>query len=142
MDLLETSKALASYAEEQARAMGLAVTVSVVDCHGNLVLKQRMTGAPLLSVEISERKAYTAALMRLRTEQMTPLVQPGQPLYTLTSISGGRFVALGGGIPIEENSHVVAGFGVSGGTTEQDIEVAEAAFFRFQPHTGSASGTP
>ena len=62
--------------------------------------------------------------------------------YTLTSISGGRFVALGGGIPIEENSHVVAGFGVSGGTTEQDIEVAEAAFFRFQPHTGSASGTP
>jgi uncharacterized protein GlcG (DUF336 family) len=81
---------------------------------------------------MSERKAYTSALLRMRTAELTPLVQPGQPLYTLTSVAGGRFVALGGGIPIHQGDQVVAGFGVSGGTTEQDVAIAETAFQGFE----------
>jgi uncharacterized protein GlcG (DUF336 family) len=131
MNLLETSKRLAELVEEEARRINVPVTVSVVDIHGNIVLKQRMQGAPLLSIEMSERKAYTSALLRMRTEEMTPLVQPGQPLYTLTSVAGGRYVALGGGIPLRADQEVVAGIGVSGGTTEQDITIVEAAFRRF-----------
>jgi uncharacterized protein GlcG (DUF336 family) len=130
MNLLETSKRLAELVEEEARRMNVPVTISVVDIHGNIVLKQRMQGAPLLSIEMSERKAYTSALLRMRTEEMTPLVQPGQPLYTLTSVAGGRYVALGGGIPLRAAEEVVAGVGVSGGTTEQDISIVEAAFRR------------
>jgi uncharacterized protein GlcG (DUF336 family) len=61
---------------------------------------------------------------------MTPLVQPGQPLYTLTSVAGGRYVALGGGVPMRVGEELVAGVGVSGGTTEQDITIVEAAFRR------------
>jgi uncharacterized protein GlcG (DUF336 family) len=135
MDLLELSKNLSSLIEDESRRIGVPVTVSVVDIHGNLVLKQRMQGAPVLSLEMSERKAYTSALLRMRTAELTPLVQPGQPLYTLTSVSSGRFVALGGGIPIRQENEVIAGFGVSGGTTEQDISIAESAFNRFEtPH--------
>jgi uncharacterized protein GlcG (DUF336 family) len=130
MNLLETSKRLAQLVEEESRRINVPVTISVVDIHGNIVLKQRMQGAPLLSIEISERKAYTSALLRMRTEAMTPLVQPGQPLYTLTSVAGGRYVALGGGIPLLAGEEVVAGVGVSGGTTEQDITIVEAAFRR------------
>jgi uncharacterized protein GlcG (DUF336 family) len=130
MNLLETSKQLAELVEDEARRRSVPVTISVVDIHGNIVLKQRMCGAPLLSVEISERKAYTAALLRMRTEEMTALVQPGQPLYTLTSVAGGRYVALGGGIPLRQGEEIVAGVGVSGGTTEQDIAIVEAAFRR------------
>ena len=80
MNLLETSKRLAEFAEEEARRINVPVTISVVDIHGNIVLKQRMTGSPLLSIEMSERKAYTSALLRMRTEEINPLVQPGQPL--------------------------------------------------------------
>ena len=130
MNLLETSKRLAELVEEEARRMNVPVTISVVDIHGNIVLKQRMQGAPLLSIEMSERKAYTSALLRMRTEEMTPLVQPGQSLYTLTSVAGGRYVALGGGVPLRAGEEVVAGVGVSGGTTEQDISIVEAAFRR------------
>ena len=130
MNLLETSKRLAELVEEEARLMNVPVTISVVDIHGNIVLKQRMQGAPLLSIEMSERKAYTSALLRMGTEEMTPLVQPGQPLYTLTSVAGGRYVALGGGVPLRADEEVVAGVGVSGGTTEQDISIVEAAFRR------------
>lgn len=110
--------------------MNVPVTISVIDIHGNIVLKQRMTGAPLISIEMSERKAYTSASLRMRTADMTPLAQPGQPLYTLTSVAGGRYVALGGGVPLRAGEEVVAGVGVSGGTTEQDIMIVEAAYQR------------
>jgi uncharacterized protein GlcG (DUF336 family) len=139
MDVLKASKDFAAFAEEEARARNLAVTVCVIDCHGNVVLKQRMTDAPLHSLELSERKAYTAALTRLRTAELMLLVQPGQPLYTLTSAAGGRFVALGGGIPLDDNGVVVAGLAVSGGTLEEDVAVAEAAFDRLRARLEAAS---
>ena len=135
MDLLETAKRLALLVEEEARSRGLAVTLSVVDRHGNIVLKQRMTEAPLISIEMSERKAYTAVLLRMRTSEMTPLVQPGQPLFPLMSAAGGRFVALGGGIPFGENGVALAGMGVSGGTTEEDTAVADSAFNRLSANS-------
>ena len=132
MNVLEVSKRLSELVEEEARQLNVPVTISVVDIHGNIVLKQRMPGAPLMSIEMSERKAYTSALLRMRTAELTPLVQPGQPLYTLTSAAGGRYVALGGGIPLLDGEECVAGFGVSGGTTEQDVDIIEAAFRRYK----------
>jgi uncharacterized protein GlcG (DUF336 family) len=131
MNLLEISKRLSELVEEEARRLSVPVTISVVDIHGNIVLKQRMPGAALISIEMSERKAYTSALLRMRTAELTPLVQPGQPLYTLTSVAGGRYVALGGGVPLRDGEECVAGVGVSGGTTEQDVGIIEAAFRRF-----------
>jgi len=130
MNLLETAKRLAELAEEEAQRMNVPITISVVDIHGNIVLKHRMSGALLISIEMSERKAYTSASLHMRTEKMTPLVQPGQPLYTLTSTAGGRYVALGGGVPLRDGEEFVAGVGVSGGTTEQDTIIVEAAFRR------------
>ena len=52
MNILETSKRLAELVEEEAPRMNVPVTISVVDIHGNIILKQRMQGAPLLSIEI------------------------------------------------------------------------------------------
>src|SRR5260370_29387836 len=125
MNLLETSKRLAELVEQEARRMNVPVTISVVDIHGNIVLKQRMPGAPLLSIEMSERKAYTSALLRMRTEEMTPLVQPGQPLYTLTSVAGGRYVALGGGVPLRAGEEFVAGGGGRGGSPRHEVQRVE-----------------
>jgi uncharacterized protein GlcG (DUF336 family) len=92
-----------------------------------MVLQHRMTGAPAFSLELSERKAYTSALVRMRTADLVPLVQPGQPLFPLIMVSGGRYSAMGGGVPLISDGEVIAGVGVSGGTTEQDIAIAEAA---------------
>src|SRR5882724_7017215 len=112
---------LAAAAESAADSNGLAVTVCVVDQHGNVVLKQRMDGATLISIEMSERKAYTAAAIRMRTSDMTPLAQPGGSLFLLPAVAGGRYAALGGGIPLWIDGECVAGLGISGGTTELDI---------------------
>src|SRR5438552_18060685 len=75
MDLLSLSKNVAAQVESQATKAKVPVAVSVVDVHGNVVLQHRMPGAPLFSLELSERKAYTSALVRLRTADLVPLVR-------------------------------------------------------------------
>ena len=127
MDLLSFAKDVAARVEAAATTAGVPVTASVVDVHGNLVLLHRMTGAGLFAVEISERKAYTAALVGQRTADLGPMALPGQPLYPLLMMSGGRFTSMGGGVPLLHDGHVVAGVGVSGGTVDQDVAIVEAA---------------
>jgi len=127
MDLLMTAKTLAERVETEATRAGVPVAVCIVDIHGNLVLQHRMNGAPLFSLEISERKAYTAALVKMRTADLLALVQPGQSLYVLPSVGRGRFCPMGGGVPLTDDGSVYAGIGVSGGTAEQDVAIVEAA---------------
>ena len=127
MDPLLTAKTLAERVETEATRAGVPVAVCIVDIHGNLVLQHRMNGAPLFSLEISERKAYTAALVKMRTADLLALVQPGQSLYVLPTVGGGRFCPMGGGVPLYDGCEVYAGVGVSGGTAEQDVAIVEAA---------------
>ena len=127
MDLLITAKKIADRVEAESLKQGVPVAVTVMDIHGNVVLVHRMPGAPLFSLEISERKAYTSALVGMRTADLVPLVQPGAELYPLLAVSGGKYSAMGGGVPLTNEGQVIAGVGVSGGTTEQDIAIVEAA---------------
>jgi uncharacterized protein GlcG (DUF336 family) len=127
MDLLTTAKTLAERVAAEATRAKVPVAVCITDIHGNLVLQHRMNGAPLFSLEISDRKAYTAALVGMRTADILPLVQPGQALYALTTVGGGRFCPMGGGVPLTEDGKLYAGIGVSGGTAEQDVAIVEAA---------------
>jgi uncharacterized protein GlcG (DUF336 family) len=127
MDLLSLSKDVASRIEAKATKVKVPVAVCVIDIHGNIVLKHRMQGAPAFSIDISERKAYTSALVGMRTADLLPLVQPGQSLYALGTMSGGRYCAMGGGLPLKSDGVLVGGVGVSGGTVEQDMAIVEAA---------------
>ena len=126
MDLLTLAKTIADRVEVAASRV-VPVAVSIIDAHGNMILQHRMSGAPAFSLEISERKAYTSALVGVRTADLLALVQPGQPLYVLPTVAGGRFCPMGGGVPLTDDGHVFAGVGVSGGTAEQDVAIVEAA---------------
>ena len=126
-DLLTIAKKIADRAEAESAKQNVPVAVTVIDIHGNVVLTHRMTGAPAFSLELAERKAYTSALIRIRTADLVPLVQPGAELYPLVAVAGGRYSAMGGGVPLTSEGEVIAGVGVSGGTTEQDIAIVEAA---------------
>jgi uncharacterized protein GlcG (DUF336 family) len=127
MDLLTIAKEVADRVEAEAVKQRVPVAVTVIDIHGNVVLTHRMTGAPAFSLELSERKAYTSALVGRRTADLVPLVQPGEALYPLLAVSGGRYSAIGGGLPLINEDQLIAGVGVSGGTTEQDVAIVEAA---------------
>jgi uncharacterized protein GlcG (DUF336 family) len=127
MDLLAFAKNIADRVEAQSARARVPVAVCVIDIHGNIILKHRMSGAPTFSIELSERKAYTSALVGLRTADLFPLVQPGQELFPLMGLSGGRFCSMGGGAPLTSDGQLVAGVGVSGGTVEQDVGILETA---------------
>src|SRR6201989_3729206 len=99
MDLLTTAKNIADRVEAEAAKEDVPGAVTVMDVHGNVVLTHRMTGAPAFSLELAERKAYTSALVGMRTADLVPLVQPGEALYPLLAVSGGRYSAIGGGAP-------------------------------------------
>ncbi|QNK82941.1 heme-binding protein [Nakamurella sp. PAMC28650] len=135
--MLETALALAAAAHKTATELDISVVVSVVDTHGNSVLLHRMDGAPLHSLDIAFRKAYTAASFDVDTESLTDLVQPGQALYGLAVNSGGKLIAFGGGAPVELAAGVKVGLGISGGTTAQDIQVLKAAITSYQQTAGS-----
>jgi uncharacterized protein GlcG (DUF336 family) len=127
MDLLALAKDLANRVEAEATKVRVPVSVCVIDIHGNIVLLHRMNGAPAFSMEISERKAYTSALVGIRTAELLPMTQPAQPLFPLATVSGGKYCAMGGGVPVKRDGALVAGIGVSGGTVEQDTSIVEAA---------------
>ena len=124
MDLLVLAKNIADRVERAASRAKVPVAVCVIDIHGNIVLKHRMSGAPAFSIELSERKAYTSALVGMRTADLFPLVQPGQPLFPL--MSQAKYCAMGGGAPLTSEGQGVAGVGVSGGSVDQDVAILEA----------------
>jgi uncharacterized protein GlcG (DUF336 family) len=88
MDLLAFAKSIADRVEAEASRTEVPVAVCVIDIHGNTILHHRMSGAPAFSIELSERKAYTSALVRMRTADLLPLVQPGYPLFPLCLRAG------------------------------------------------------
>lgn len=125
MDLLSLAKNIATRVETESSRINVPVSVCVIDVHGNVVLQHRMNGALAFSMHLCERKAYTSALVGMRTADILPLVQPGKELYPL--MSQGRFCAMGGGAPLKYEGQVVAGVGISGGTVEEDVTILERA---------------
>ena len=123
---LEDAKRVIAAGEDAARELGQPMNIAVVDAGGHLLAFGRQDGAIKVSIDISQRKARTAILMELPTAVLMPLVQPGAELYGLEHTSGG-LVAFGGGVPITRNGTIIGAVGVSAGSVDQDVTVAEAA---------------
>ncbi|KUK14030.1 MAG: hypothetical protein PWQ16_16 [bacterium] len=127
---LEDALVILEAAKKKAREINVPMVIAVVDEAGMLVAFNRMDGALPISCDLAVKKAKTAALIRMPTHEVADLVQPGKPLYGLQSDPD--LCCFGGGFPLKRNGIVVGGIGVSGGTVEQDIEVAKAALEVFK----------
>lgn len=125
--LLGIAKKLAEASEQHAKKIGVPMVISVVDTGGNLVLSHRMDDALLVSIDIAANKAFTAVGVKLPTHKLTDLSQPGGALYGIQNTNNNRIVIFGGGYPLYSNGVLIGGLGISGGSVEEDMEVAEAA---------------
>lgn len=110
-----------------AREMGVQAVTAVCDAGGNPVVLQRDDGAFIASVDIALNKAYTSVSLKMTTEELAPLAAPGGSLYGIQHTNGGKIVIFGGGIPLIQDGMIIGGFGVSGGTAEQDTALAHEA---------------
>nr|WP_279233487.1 heme-binding protein [Desulfofundulus thermobenzoicus] len=123
---LEIARQIAAVAEEKARQIGVPMVIVVADGAGNPVLLERMHGALLASLDIAAGKAFTAVALKMETEKLSVLAAPGGPLYGINTTNGGKIVPFGGGIPLYQENRIVGAIGISGGSVEEDIEVARA----------------
>ena len=114
-------------AERKATEMGHAFVIAIVDESGVLKALSRMDGAALLSVQIAQDKAYTAAGFGLSTDAWHEFIKDDPPLAAGATGGIDRLVVFGGGYPIKLDGQVIGGVGVSGGHYTQDMEVAQAA---------------
>ncbi len=124
---LEILQRMAARAVEKSKELGVPVVFSAVDSGGNLMLLQRMEGALVGSVEVAAGKAYTAYAFQMPTHELGQAARPDGPLYGIENANPGRIVLFGGGFPYLVNGRVAGGIGVSGGTVEQDMEIARYA---------------
>ena len=107
--------------------LGKAYTIAIVDASGVLKALERMDGAPLVSVQVAQDKAYTAAGFGISTAAWHDFIKDDPPLAAGATAGIDRLVIFGGGFPITVDGNIVGGIGVSGGHWSDDAEVAEAA---------------
>lgn len=117
---------------EKADEMGAPVSIAVVGPEGHLIAVERMDEAGFITPETAIAKAFTAAAMR----SMSPRFPDGlviqhwfkernpQLLIGLSALTNGRIAASGGCAPVFKGDEMVGAYGISGGTSQQDEEMA------------------
>lgn len=125
--------------EAQAEGRGHAIVASAVDRHGNVMLTMRMSGAPVHSIDLATRKAFTAVDMGSDTLSLARQHAPGEELFGLDVATGGKLVLLGGGDVFELAPGEVIGVGISGSPTETDIAILHGAIEQVRQADGVAS---
>ncbi len=122
----EAAHRMIAAAEAKAVEIEVPMVIAVVDDGGNLKAFSRMDGAALLSIQVSQDKAYTAVGFAMPTHGWHDFIKDDAPLADGAPTGIDRLVIFGGGYPLEVDGQVVGGIGVSGGHYSQDQEVAEA----------------
>lgn len=116
-------------AVRKVHEMGIPMSVSIVDEAGHLLGFARTDEGKVHNIRVAHAKARAAASNRLPTGKIS---SSGHPLNDHMAIAlplaagTDMYVTFPGGVPIIIDGQCVGGVGVSGGTGEQDAEVARA----------------
>lgn len=119
---LEKAKRLIAAVEARAKEQGKHAVIAVCNPEGNPIAVHVMDGAFLVSYEVAVKKAYTAVAVKMSTMELSALCQPGGTFYGLQALD--KVITFGGGIPLYSDGAIVGGLGVSGGTGEEDHDLA------------------
>lgn len=121
----EALKALFA-AKKSAEESKVLVNIAVVDSGANLKTFIRMDESYLGSIDVAIKKAKTARYFNIDTGELGELTQPGGIIYNIEHSNGG-LMTFPGGLPIKNKAgKIIGAIGVSGGTIEQDREIATA----------------
>lgn len=121
----EAALALAQAAISEAQVRGKAIAVCIADTEGAPLVLVRMEqcGAPI--AEFAREKAYTAAVTGVATRDFHAHIT-SSPSLAMGMTGRPNFLVWGGGLPLRHDGVVLGGIGVSGGSEDEDIEIAES----------------
>ena len=123
---LSDAKLVLEGSEAKAREIGIDMDIAVVDDGGHLLSFIRMDKARLTSIDVAINKAFTAACARRGTHEYAAVAGAGGPAFGMHASNQGRFMIVGGGLPIFFKGMLAGGVGCSSGSAVQDQEVAQA----------------
>jgi uncharacterized protein GlcG (DUF336 family) len=123
---LAASQRVLSAAVESAGQVKAPLTIVVVDQSGLVVASARMDGAPVVAFEVACRKAWTSAVTRSPTDGVHQFISSDSgSLLSMPHIP--NFSVIAGGVPLLSEGECIGAVGVSGATSELDLQVALAA---------------
>ena len=118
---LADAQRMAAAARAHAETNCWAVTVSIADSTGHIVVTERMPGAPLMSAEVAAEKAVGAVRAGKPTMAVEDMINNGRTAGLQLPVT-----ALGGGELALVDDQVAGAVGISGLSPAQDVEVAQA----------------
>lgn len=127
----ELCELLSQEAREESKRIGVDISFTVVDEKGLLLLYKRFGDAVLISIGISQNKAYTSAMLRTPTQDLAVAAFEGGPLFGINTADP-KVVFIAGGFPLLHNGRVVGAIGVGGGSQEQDIQIGQHVVKMFE----------
>jgi uncharacterized protein GlcG (DUF336 family) len=116
---------------EEAKKIGLKISVCILDSSGRLKAFKSMDEAPQVSHETAVKKAKTAVGFGLPTGKTWHQFIKDDPILFHGAQQLPDFILLGGGSPVLSNGKLVGAIGVSGGHYEQDEKCVNAALDAF-----------
>ena len=131
---LELCHQIAEAAREAQKELGVSISLAVFDRFGSLRYFYRFGDAILPSVDISQNKAYTAAVLGKTTREFGEIAQVGAEAFGI-NVTHPKLVIFGGGFPLQINGITIGGLGISGGSVEEDEAVAQKALAAFRQAT-------
>jgi uncharacterized protein GlcG (DUF336 family) len=126
----EICETLAQAGKAKSREIGVGVTLTIVDEAGNAKYLQRFGDAILPSIEISRKKAYTAAVLRQSTAEFGKVAQVGESAFGI-NVTDVNIIIFGGGVPLTVDGKTIGGLGVSGGSVAEDESVCDVVLKKF-----------
>ncbi len=119
---VETARKIAANAAAEGKKNGWNVAVSIVDTAGDLVYFERADNTQVGSIIVSQEKARTAARFKRPSKAFEDALVGGR--QAILSLPG--VLPIEGGIPLLIDGKIVGAIGVSGGTSPQDAQCAQA----------------
>jgi len=129
---LDTSKRAATAAVDEARRNGWTMAVAIVDAAGDLVYFEKMDETQTGSVTVSQSKARSAARFKRPTKAFQDALTATPDGLRILGIEGA--VPVEGGLPIVMGGKIIGAIGVSGGTSQQDGQCAQAGLNALLTH--------
>jgi uncharacterized protein GlcG (DUF336 family) len=119
---------LLTAAREESTRVGIPMSFAVMDPGGHLVALLRMDGAPWISAEVAQGKAWTAAAYGAPSAAQKAKME-AMPLFAtaLSTMTNGHYTPQPGAVPVYAEGRLVGALGASGGTGQQDEDVCSAA---------------
>jgi uncharacterized protein GlcG (DUF336 family) len=113
----------------KGKALGLKpLAVAVLDAGGHLKAFQREDGASMMRFEIASGKAYGAIALGVGSRWLNAQAETRPHfLEGLSAVSGGKIVAIPGGVLVKDSAGAIIGaVGITGDTSDND-EIAAIA---------------